>query len=194
MPVTLTCNPPARGNASSVRGHVVGAVGDVEIDSPGVEAAEEGLDVVGEFRHPFWIAFCHLANGSGPGGSVGDGQHAAQTVAVVGVIAVKHLLVDHHRGSGLAGYHAFFRMVQVTGVGIAVAVQGQVGPRDHFEGRAFRSQIVQIVEDPSQYRGAGLNTEDFGAVGLGVGMDHDSRMPRMRASVAAGGADECVAE
>ena len=57
MPVTLTCNPPARGNASSVRGYVVGAIGNVEIDSPGIESAEEGLDVVWEFRHPFWIAF-----------------------------------------------------------------------------------------------------------------------------------------
>ena len=85
-------------------------------------------------------------------------------------------------------------MVQVTGVGIAVAVKGQVGPRDHFEGCAFRSQIVEIVEDPSQYRGAGLDAEDFGAVGLGVGMDHDSRMPRMGASVATGSADQCVAE
>ena len=76
---------------------MVGTIGNVEIDSPGIEAAEEGLDVVGEFRHPFWIAFFHLANGPGPSGSVGDGQHAAQAAAVVGVIAVKHLLVDHNR-------------------------------------------------------------------------------------------------
>ena len=85
-------------------------------------------------------------------------------------------------------------MVQATGLGIAVAMQGQVGPRNHLEGCAFRSQIVEITEDTSHQRGGGFNAEDFGAVGLGVAMDHDSRMPRMGTSLPTGVADGFAAE
>ena len=72
-----------------------GAIGNIGIDSPSTESAEEGLDVVGEFATRSGSRY-HIANGPSPGGSVGDGQHAVQAVAVLVVIALKHLLIDHN--------------------------------------------------------------------------------------------------
>gem|GEM_PF-3346178 len=72
-----------------------GAIGNIGIDSPSTESAEEGLEMVGGFATRFGSRY-HLANGPSISGSVGDCQHAVKAVAVLVVIALKRLLIDHN--------------------------------------------------------------------------------------------------
>ena len=106
--------PSARAYAGGIAVHAVGAVGEVVFDVAGIEAQEKGLNVLGKRRHFVRVAFLDLSDRAGPGGTVGNSEHAARAIAVIGEIAVKDPLVDDGRRTRLASDHELIGMTEKT--------------------------------------------------------------------------------
>src|SRR3989304_2278607 len=85
--------------------HVVGAVGKVVIDLAGIEASEKRPDIGWQRDDSLRIVVGHCADGTGPEGTIRDGQHPTIAVAVIRIIGVEYLLVDDHRRARLARDH-----------------------------------------------------------------------------------------
>ncbi len=150
--------------------------------------------MLGESGDLFRIPFFDFADGPGPGGTVGNSEHPAFALAVVGEVAVKDLLVDDRRRAGLAGDHEFIGMAEETVVGVGVAVHGKVRAWDHFEGRSLRGEVVEVVEDAGQNRRTRLQAEDLRAVRLSIGVDSDAGVTGLGDGQAARSADQIVAK
>ena len=146
------------------------------VDLPRIEAAKQPADRQRQLSHLRLIVIGDLPNRTCPRRSIGDGQHPAVAVAVVGIIRMKHFLIDDHRRSGAASHHHFIVVRQVATIGITVRVQRQVRPGNDFEWASLGSQVVQVIQHSDQTRRAGCQTEYLRAIRLRVCVDRNSRM------------------
>ena len=151
----------------------------------------DGRRDLGQF---FRIPGIDLAPGAGPGGAVGDGQHLAGVGADVGEVSVEDVLVDQSGRPRLASDHRLLGMVLVTEVGVAVVVKAQMGSGNHLEGRHFRRQVFQVIEDPHQAGTTQIVPENPGAPGLAVAVQADPGVTRLGPVVAVAHHDDLVAE